>query len=68
MSRIYDIFELLPDGSKLLRGCAAGLEGAKVKLEELASASENEFHIMYIPTREIIARVNVGGEHELTNS
>jgi len=45
-----------------------GSRGAKVKLEELASASENEFHIMYIPTREIIARVNVGGEHELTNS
>jgi hypothetical protein len=28
MSRLYDIFELLPDGSKLLRGCAAGLDGA----------------------------------------
>jgi hypothetical protein len=34
MSRIYDIFELLPDGSKLLRGCAAGLDGAKVKFQQ----------------------------------
>jgi len=61
MSRTYDLFERLPDGSQVLRPCTSGLDTAKLKLEELASASENEFYAMYIPTRETVARVNVGG-------
>ena len=61
MSRIYDLFELLPDGSQVLRACTSGLDMAKLKLEELASSSENEFYAMHIPTRETVARVNVGG-------
>jgi hypothetical protein len=61
MSRIYDLFERLPDGSQVLRACTSELDMAKLKLEELASTSENELYAMYIPTRETVARVNVGG-------
>jgi hypothetical protein len=61
MNRIYDLFELLPDGSQVLRTCTSGLDMAKLKLEELASSCENEFYAIYIPTRETVARVNVGG-------
>jgi hypothetical protein len=44
------------------------LDAAKLRLDELAGTSENEFHIIYIPTKELVARVNVGGAQELTNS
>jgi hypothetical protein len=61
MDRVYDIFERLPDGSLMWRGRVAGLELAKGKLRDLASKSDNEFHALYSPTKEIVARVNVGG-------
>jgi hypothetical protein len=61
MDRVYDIFERLPDKSLVLRGCAKGLDEAHARLNELARKSENEFHAMHTPTKEIVARSNVGG-------
>jgi len=49
MSRIYDLFELLLDGSQVLRACTSGLDTAKLKLEEFASSCDNEFYIIFIP-------------------
>jgi hypothetical protein len=56
LERIYDIFEQLPNGSRILRACAKGLESARPKLEELAAGSENEFYAIHVPTKEIVAR------------
>jgi hypothetical protein len=61
MDRMYDLYELMPDGSRLLKGCATRLEIARLKLEEFAGRSENEFYAIYTPTKETIARVNIGG-------
>jgi hypothetical protein len=61
MDRVYDIFERFPDGGLMWRGCVTGLEIAKGTLHHFASKSENEFHAMHTPTKEIVARVNIGG-------
>lgn len=41
--------------------CVTGLEAAKGRLSDLATKSENEFHAIHTPTKEIVARVNIGG-------
>jgi hypothetical protein len=61
MELVYDIFECLPDGSLSWRGCVTGMDEANAKLKELAGESENEFHAMHTPTKEIVARSNIGG-------
>jgi len=61
MDRVYDIFECLLDGSRMWRGRVTGMDDANAKLHELADASENEFHVMHTPTKEIVARSNLGG-------
>jgi hypothetical protein len=61
MDLVYDIFEHLPDGALGWRGCVTGMGEVTAKLQELAKESENEFHAIYTPTKEIVARSNVGG-------
>jgi hypothetical protein len=62
MDRVYDIFERFPDGALMWRHCITGLEAAKKTLQGFALKSENEFHAMHTPTKEIVARVNIGGD------
>ena len=59
MEREYELFEQLPDGSPMWRGHVSGLHEARRKLEELSKVTTNEYFAMHLPTKEIVARVNV---------
>ena len=61
MEREYEIFEQLPDGSPVWRGHASGLPSVRMKLQELARTTPNECFAMYLPTKEVVARLNVKG-------
>jgi hypothetical protein len=56
--REYDLFERFPDGSPIWRGRASGLNDAEAKLRNLASTTTNECFALYLPTKEIVLRVN----------
>jgi hypothetical protein len=55
----YDLFEQFPDGSVFWRAFVPGLEKAHARLQELAGRSPNEHFAMYLPSKEIVGRVNV---------
>lgn len=40
-NRDYDIFEELPDGSAVWRGCVFGIENVELKFRELAKETSN---------------------------
>lgn len=54
----YDLFERLPDGSPLWRGRALGEHEAELELKKIAKATKNECFVMYLPTKEVVSRVN----------
>jgi hypothetical protein len=54
----FDIFECPPEGGLLWRDSAENVEKAKRKTLELAAKSHNEFRVMHIPTKTVVARVN----------
>lgn len=58
MEREYELFEQFPDGSPLWRGHASGLEEVRQRLQEIAKETANECFAMYLPTKEIVARLN----------
>jgi hypothetical protein len=60
MEREYELFELPVDGSPIWRGQASGLRDVRLKLQEIAKTTANECFAMYLPTKEIVARLNVG--------
>ena len=39
----YFVFEKLPDGSALWRGCVLGMESVELKLQKLVRESNNKF-------------------------
>jgi hypothetical protein len=43
VSRDYDIFEELHDGSWVWRACVVGMQNVELKLQELARESNNKF-------------------------
>jgi hypothetical protein len=55
MDRLYDVFEIFPDGAMIWRASVAGLEAAVRKFKELAHGSANEFRLMHLPTHAVIA-------------
>lgn len=59
MEREYDIFEQFPDGFPLWRNHVRGLREATRMLRELAASTANECFTVHLPTKEIIARLNV---------
>jgi len=61
MQRDYDLFEQFPDGSSLWRGRAAGLAEVRRKLTELSATTANECYAIHLSTKEVVARVNLGG-------
>jgi hypothetical protein len=61
MERDYDLFERFPDGSPMWRGRAKGLLEVRRTLAELSTTTSNECFAMHLPTKDIVARVNVGG-------
>ena len=62
MDRDYDLFEQFPDGSPMWRGRVHGLAEVHLRLSDLFQKSRNEYFAMHLPTKEIVARVNVGGQ------
>jgi len=59
MEREYDIFEEFPDGELMWHGHTVGLSGALRQIQELAGTTRNECFIVHLPTKEVVARVNV---------
>jgi hypothetical protein len=59
MDRTYDIFEVMLDGSLIWRCAVTGHDKAIVKLKELASDTANEVRLMHVPTKSLIAEMNV---------
>jgi|SRR5438270_4710976 len=59
MEREYDIFEEFPDGELMWHGNTVGLSSARRRIQELAGTTRNECFIVYLPTKEVVARVNV---------
>jgi hypothetical protein len=55
----YDLFERLCDNSMAWRGCVAGLENARRKLQEIAKKTDNECSMIYLPTRRVVELANV---------
>lgn len=58
MEREYELFEQLPDGAPIWRGHASGLHNVRAKLEEMARNTTNECFAIYLPTKEVVARLN----------
>lgn len=56
--REYDLFERLPDGSPLWRGRASGMNEADAKLRNIAGSTSNECFALYLPTKEVVLRLN----------
>jgi hypothetical protein len=59
VEREYDLFEQMPDGSPMWRGHASGLLEVRRKLTELSKGTLNECFAMHLPTKEVVARINV---------
>ncbi len=59
MDREYDIFEQYPDGFPVWRGHASGLQNASLKLQQIAKTTSDECFLMFVPTKEILARLNI---------
>lgn len=59
MNRTFDIFEHFPDGNALWRGSVDGHEEGIKKLKSLASATENEVRLIYLPDKTLVAAANV---------
>lgn len=60
MERDYDLFEQFPDGYPVWRGYASGLLDARRQLLDLSRNTKNECFAMHLPTKEVVARVNLG--------
>jgi hypothetical protein len=56
----YDLFEVLPDGARLWRGCVRGREPALAALDILGRQTVNECFAAKPGTNAVIGRVNDG--------
>ncbi|HEV2751652.1 MAG TPA: hypothetical protein VGV12_14110 [Gemmatimonadales bacterium] len=55
----YDVFEVLPNGSRVQRASLSGLEAAWVELSRLAKGTTNELLATQSQTHQVVAQVNV---------
>lgn len=60
----YDLFERLPDGAPIWRGRALGLRAAEEQLKKIAQSTKNECFVLYLPTKEVVRRVNGSSSSE----
>jgi hypothetical protein len=58
MNRVSDAFEVLPDGTLIWRATVEGHQRAIDELWKVAKCSENEFRLMHLPTKTVIATIN----------
>jgi hypothetical protein len=59
MEREYDLFEKMSDGQLLWRSSVFGHEKAIQALKELATKTKNEVCVMHLPTKSVVATMNV---------
>lgn len=59
MNRVYEIFEVLPSGSRQRSAVVSGLESAKGRLHEVANNTRNECFVADARTHQIVAQTNV---------
>ena len=59
MNREYDLFEKFPDGAPVWRQHVVGLLNAREMLKAIASTTLNECFVIQLPSKEIVARLNV---------
>ena len=59
MYSVYEIFEVLPDGSTLRISRVSGLEFANLVLQEQAKRTRNECFAADARTRRVVAQLNV---------
>jgi len=59
MNRVYEIFEVWPDGSTVKRAVVSGLEFAKVTLDRLAERTSYECKAADARTHQVVAQRNV---------
>jgi hypothetical protein len=55
MKHKYELFEKFPDGSSLWRDSIPGFNTTRLRLQELARRSENEFYALNLTTGEVLA-------------
>jgi hypothetical protein len=58
MHREYDAFEVLSDGTQIWKATIKGHEDAIRKLQEIAKGNLNEFRLIHVPTKTVIAAIN----------
>lgn len=58
MDRDYDLFQVLADGTLLWRETVGGHRAALDRLERLALSESCEFHLIYLPDKTLIAKMN----------
>lgn len=58
----YDAFEVLPDGTLIWKATVVGHEDAIKKLQQLAKHNRNEFRLMHVPSKTVIATINAKAE------
>ena len=58
MDRVYDLYEQAPKCYPYWRGRACGLREVHLKLRAISQTTANECFAMYLPTKQIVARVN----------
>lgn len=59
MNRVYEIFEVLANGSRQRVATVSGLESAKARLHEIATNSRSECFVADARTHQIVAQRNV---------
>ena len=65
VNREYDLFEKLPDGAPVWRQHVVGLLNARETLKAIASSTLNECFAIHLPSKDIVARLNVKEGEEL---
>jgi hypothetical protein len=55
MKQKYELFEKFPDGSSLWRDSISGFEATRLRLQELAQKSENQFYAINLATGDVFA-------------
>jgi hypothetical protein len=58
MNHEYDAFEVLLDGTLRWKATIKGHENAIQELQLVAEGNTNEFRLMHIPTKTVIATIN----------
>ena len=59
MHRVYEIFEVMPNGSPQRVTVVSGLEFAKVAIQDLAKHTSNECSVVDATTHQVIIQMNV---------